>query len=206
MSFEKTQPVMNKKKPVKDPFVIFNHEKAENDDVDRKDVFYKLNTLYAITINPDDKHQCFSFPYVQRMQECRKHMYDILQTSVKGFHYELYMEISEPTHQYNDSGYPRVHYHGTIRFDTKESLRWWLLDKVRSFAHWTQTKVKNITDKDGWFDYCTKQYWLNEMKPLSNSHHSLLNGKSHSDLHPLLSCNSPVGELARPHSEVTASL
>lgn len=149
---------------------------SEDEDIT---TFYTLDRCYALTINPEDKYQHYSAIREERIQLSRQRLLEVFSDTPKGFHFEFYTEISEPTTGVRGNGCTRVHHHGTIMFTTKSSLIWWLTTKWNCFPGWTSIVCKPIEDKDVWHKYCTKQMWLIQRTPLSNTHNSLLNGRDY---------------------------
>lgn len=136
--------------------------------IENTKVFYKLKTYYAITINPDDKHQYFH-DGGQRFSNFINHANDYYFCRLKQneIDYVLHPEISEPRDNIQYAGSPRLHFHGVVYLKSKQSILHFLLQflvKVSSFAMY---KIEPLKDSYKWESYCKKQSFLG-FKPLSN--------------------------------------
>lgn len=142
---------------------------------DVKHPMLKRGVVYAITINPDDKHQYYKVPdplvqvWKERLEAFQKSwkttfykMFDMYETT-----YNMRIEISEPLD--GSDAVPRLHFHGIIRFDTDNAIMEFLLVNLRALKTMSRVKIKPIDDIEIWYNYCMKQSYL----PLGYLHHGL---------------------------------
>lgn len=123
------------------------NEKTHNTQPD----MLKLNTEYAITINPDDNLQCFDDSNrIHKVIVKTKRILYKLQCE-----YILYPEISHPMNTSRTSG-PRVHFHGVIKFDNIYQLIRWYDTSYTALKKSTYFDMDTIEDRPAWIKYCTK--------------------------------------------------
>ena len=98
--------------------------------------FYQLNTIYEITINPNDELQQISNVY--RLEKCYNSISQLISGDIK---IKLNTEISEKNvGTVKKDGkrvsipFNRIHFHGTIMFETKKQLLYFLLIKWTGFV------------------------------------------------------------------------
>ncbi len=122
----------------------------------KNEIFYKKHTTYAITINLNDKHQYFG--RVERMSLAHSFMYEQL------IHYKrigiiiiLHTELSEPKNSALSKNGPRVHFHGTIRFQSNKSVKQFLLLEWYKISRYAVLDIDTINDPSIWDSYCKKQ-------------------------------------------------
>lgn len=141
----------------------------------KMELFYKKNTIYSITINPDDKHQYYGS--LNRLEKVRGFVYEQL-LCLRGYHidYSIYMELSEPKsnaynkvtkRQQSPSG-PRYHYHGIIGFRSTLSVRRFLDTVMYNLSRWCIYDIDSIGDASIWKKYCKKQQHIIKQPPLTN--------------------------------------
>ncbi len=121
--------------------------------------YYKVNTMYAITINLIDKYQYHN--NINRFQKVR----NLLHETFMGWpgDYELHIECSEPRgmHTQGRTG-PRLHAHGTIQFKTNKHIARFLLINYYKLLRIASVDIDTISDLSVWKKYCTKQHiWKN---------------------------------------------
>lgn len=127
-----------------------------------KENFYQLKTLYSVTLNPEDSHQYYGEPPLDRIRKfhnfCNVNM---LQT---GGIYRMVIEISEPRDFQPQGKYkgPRLHMHGTIRFDDNDQLLHFLSYGYYMLTRWTSTKFDTTDGTPAWYNYCNKQHVVPE--------------------------------------------
>lgn len=124
----------------------------------------KVNTPYAITINPDDCHQYFN-KKDRRIRHINTYFVNHFFTKWKEtIDFQLFPEFSNPWRSYTASKYQnkhvRYHWHGVIFF--KDTSRWYeyLYNDLIKVA---QIEIDTIDDEKYWADYCTKN--KESMKP-----------------------------------------
>lgn len=139
------------------------------------DPAFKANTkllydkgVYALTINPDDKHQFVGKP--DRLSKFRNMMYEsLLCYSQYGIQYTMWIEISEPDSNVSCSLGPRLHLHGILKFCSKKAVRHFLLTEFYKLTRYSVIKLKPIDNIDQWLKYCTKQQHIMDTPMLSSS-------------------------------------
>lgn len=128
--------------------------------VEKTPVFYKINTPYAITINPNDQNQGLlcktAWSRMLKVSEMlEKHLEDAVPTII----YKLYMDISEPQ-EMNLNKAPRIHFHGIILFETHVAILEWLLivaSKLSRLCYIDIDTIKMDTENIlKWKNYCNK--------------------------------------------------
>lgn len=121
-----------------------------------KQCFYKKNTWYAITINPQDQHQYFGKE--QRFNAFKNFWNTQFLTfpSMK-IDYHFNIELSEPQKLMHNSGGPRLHMHGIIRFNTNHSIFKFLLNVLGELNKYGIIDIDTISDMKYWLAYITKQ-------------------------------------------------
>lgn len=120
------------------------------------------DTVYSITINPDDKHQYYQSPkanytsYKDRLKTFSKYWHNLF-TEMFSLHeidYYLCIECSEPIDKPTP---PRLHFHGWIRFNSVDAINEYLLINMRALQHVSNINIDTISDHEYWYDYCHKQ-------------------------------------------------
>lgn len=128
-------------------------------------VFFKKNNNYSITICPKDKYQYYS------KQNRLSKFNNLINELVISYHtnnidYLLYTELSEPRSKSVNG--PRLHIHGTLRFRTNRSIKWFLL-----YGYYNLTRIgiidfDTIADTLAWLQYCKKQQHIIKTYPITN--------------------------------------
>ncbi len=140
--------------------------------------FYDTNICYELTINPNDRNQ-----YIQDEFRYRKFINYWSLTFRKMANQEmeihLYPEISE-CQNLIDGKYPRIHFHGTIKFLSNYSISNFLLKYTYILSKASSVQLNNYRP-DYWDKYCLKQHKL--MKYLATT-------ENHS--YPLIYDNKPI--------------
>lgn len=113
---------------------------------------------YAITINPCDEVQFFSptclnsFTPAMRWQRVTDRLTEFMNNQ-DSFTFEIYFECSTPDH-YNRHVKSRIHCHGFINI---HDLPQFLLIDINRLGDWCDIKIKELTNEDGYRQYCLKQ-------------------------------------------------
>ncbi len=116
-------------------------------------IFYNEKDTYEITINPDDNNQCLKDEFRYRL---------VLNKFSKLFQYmanqgillNLYPEISEV--QCINDKFPRIHFHGTLRFASRYAVGLFLLKYAYMLSQRCNTQINEFRP-DYWPLYCKKQ-------------------------------------------------
>lgn len=129
---------------------------------------YKIDTYYAITIQPDDKIQFCGTDHMARINKFRQYYYSMFQDYKAPYYINI--EISEPLGSLpNKSVGPRLHIHGIIKFNTKKQILKFLLVQMHTILKQARLEISEINDKTAWWKYIHKQKLLpKEYKTLSN--------------------------------------
>lgn len=106
-----------------------------------------IHSIYTLTINPENKLQCFNSH--TRVNDCLKELDHVL-FYIKNC--ELYPELSKTG---------RLHYHGTIWFNSTDEIINFYLNLPHTLKKCT-IEIDTISNKDVWDDYCTKQIRFHE--------------------------------------------
>lgn len=135
-------------------------------------IFYKKDTYYSVTINPEDKFQYMGT--ADRFKRFRSLMYELfISLSAQHISYKFRIELSEPRTNKFGSG-PRYHVHGWILFKSNHSI-WQFLDNT--FYRWTRighVDIDSIEDLDKWEKYMSKQSHIFKVSPILSSDHDKL--------------------------------
>lgn len=128
---------------------------------------YKKEVKYALTINPDDT--CQFFKRTSRIARWRQASSDkMAMLDGRGIHYELWPDISTPTNS-GKHKVPRLHWHGTIEFTTNLAILYWLL-LWHDMEQWCHIDLDTIENMGVWLAYCKKtMHILGPIRPLKNS-------------------------------------
>lgn len=104
----------------------------------------QTNTLYAITINPNDDYQCWN--NIDRIKDfISKTKSTILNINKDTAYLELYLELS-PT--------GRLHYHGYLKLHEKINFYTNMIHKLQHIAH---VDIDTLDDSGKWEEYVLKQ-------------------------------------------------
>lgn len=104
--------------------------------------------MYSITLNPNDKRQFFNCS--DRIEKLTKFMEDLL-LEVPNIDFVLHMEVSRTG---------RLHFHGTIKFNTKESIKHFFVIQIHDWLEVLHIDIDNLLDPVIWTTYCTKSRHL----------------------------------------------
>ncbi len=123
-----------------------------------------LNTVYEITLNPNDKHQYFGndLRHIKSRQDIQQLMESL---NVK---YLLYQEISIQQHSNPTLPQNRLHYHGIIKVTNPFEFTLTGMYKMTRLVDYQLNPFRSE-----WLDYCTKQRYL--YNTVSNVKQSLSN-------------------------------
>lgn len=103
-----------------------------------------LKTKYSFTLNPNDKRQYFDCTdRIEKLTEFMEH--ELLE--IPNVDIDMHMEISR-------NG--RLHFHGTISFNTIDSIKHFYVVKMHPWQQFCNLVIETITDKDKWEEYCKK--------------------------------------------------
>ncbi len=136
------------------------------------EVFYKSNTKYEITINPNDKHQFHGNS--RRLELWIMDMQKLITTAFDnyGIMYKLYWECSEPRsinkEDRKKSSGSRLHFHGYFLCPNDVVMGNYLLQSVYKLSRWSDVQV-NEYRPDYWPKYVSKQGKI--IKALAKSYH-----------------------------------
>lgn len=131
-----------------------------------KTPFYKTNTFYSITINPDNNHQGNLKQGAHgRMVQVKTLLWDVFNKYPEIYHI-LHLDISEPTSI--RPSYPRIHFHGVILFRTNIAIRLWLVEVLYKLKNWCNIDIDTISDIKIWESYCKKYDHITNIPPLNN--------------------------------------
>lgn len=106
----------------------------------------EINKEYTFTLNPSDKYQYWDNTMDDRIKKSVDHCNKILRTygSMK---VKLHMDFSRTG---------RIHWHGTIRFPSTESIKIFYLKYFHELQEEHQIEMDTIEDIEKWNEYCTK--------------------------------------------------
>lgn len=126
---------------------------------------YELNKPYALTINPNDKHQgLLCSKYRGRLALVRKYIMDII--SDYKIPLLLHLDISQPSEI--NKNIPRIHYHGVVLFRTNEHIMQFQLELLRQLSSISYIKIKPIDDIKLWSEYCQKYDRITNIQAINN--------------------------------------
>lgn len=125
----------------------------------------ELGVDYALTISPKDDLQFFGQNSNNRVISFMEAMTPICYKNIYADYYKLVMEISKGG---------RLHFHGWIRWDDKDSLKTFFLTikKLQNVGTYAikPMSATDISDKyKTWSDYVFKQKWLWDNKYIINN-------------------------------------
>lgn len=132
---------------------------------------------FSITINPEEQYEQDPERLEKIVKRVRRKMDNL------SLQYILHAELSSPSSPTKHK-YPRVHFHGIIRFENaKQIKRWYTMDyfKLADIGYFEIDQLNNPTI---WYTYCTKEDDIMRaittphiIKSLRHPEHKLLNGK-----------------------------
>lgn len=129
----------------------------------------QIDTLYSITINPDDCHQYYGFP--DRMDKLHKYWSKYFEKF--SWRYNLYAEFSNPS---NSKSFPRYHFHGLILFKSYKQLQRWYTRIQFELAKVAYFDFDTYDHTEHWKIYCRKSQ---DVMPLICEHDT-----HYTSLHP----------------------
>ncbi len=131
----------------------------------KKDIFYKVNKLYSLTINFNDNHQ---FPRIDNPFRKASKLSELIHEYIddEDVRYLLHFDISEPR-EMKLGTYPRIHLHGCIKFKTTNGIRNWLLKSCRLLSQIAYMQIDTIGENvDIWQQYCSKYDHITNFMPI----------------------------------------
>lgn len=103
----------------------------------------KIDTEYAITINPSDEHQYF------RSSDRLKDFTNFWQTYIQNLQCDLVLHLEV-------SKLGRLHWHGLIKFPKQQNINNFYLNDIHNLTLRSMQLIKPITDSGKWQEYCQK--------------------------------------------------
>lgn len=126
----------------------------------------KIGKAYALTLAGSNKAQFQNLSFVDRYKKCRNlHCKLLSEFQINEISYYFVEELSIP----KDSNISRYHLHGYIVFQSEDAILYFLLEFLSGIADRFQWKLKEVTDRQGWFDYCHKQNLLGSIHNLAET-------------------------------------
>ncbi len=132
------------------------------------EIFYRVNKIYSITINPNDKHQFTHIVnYYNRIKKVKSFVRECF--GDEGIHFCLHLDISEPR-QLKKGTYPRIHFHGVIMFKNKEAILSWLVHTSIMLSQMAYVDIDSLDpiSKNKWFKYCMKYDHITNVMPIQH--------------------------------------
>lgn len=137
------------------------------DEKSTHELTYKIGTVLAVSINPDDKVQQFlTKDRVSDFYTYYKSKFERMDP--KHFDHWFRIEISEPIGTVTSEG-PRLHLHGVIKLKTRIGVYKWLIDIMPDLLQHARLQIDQCPPEriPGWLKYCIKQaeivpdnFWL----------------------------------------------
>lgn len=120
----------------------------------------ETNTLYSLTLNPDDQHQSIGkATYKERLTRVRQQHAKLFENcGLEQTYYYFREEISIP----ENNTMPRYHLHGFIYFETEEAILYYLLELMKKVSLSHMYSFKKVDNFEKWWDYCNKQNLLKD--------------------------------------------
>lgn len=139
------------------------------------EIFYKPDTLYAITIAPNDQNQFLKKDITHRTfcdTKCRidmvyKHLKRKLYKYEGSLNFLLHLDISEP--KVINKNLPRLHWHGIFSFNNNEDILYWLLEILPDLHLIGIIDIDSIDDIKHWEKYCKKYDHITNVIPIKNN-------------------------------------
>jgi hypothetical protein len=130
-------------------------------------VFYDVNKLYSITLNPCDQQQGFrSRDRLREVISFTEQLMDkVTRRCCSKMCYTLYTELSEPIDSHKSES-SRVHFHGVLLFKDTISIKMFLLYGYRLLCQHLYVNIDTITDLQAWINYCFKQQFIINKPPI----------------------------------------
>lgn len=119
-----------------------------------KTPFYVINRWYSITINPEDRYQCWASEnrYLNFRRWFRAECLEIFPLPLV---YVGNIELSEPRNL-NESKGPRLHFHGMFKFTDNAQIFKFLLLGLNRAARMGHVDIDTVGDLPTWIKYCRK--------------------------------------------------
>lgn len=137
--------------------------------------FYDTNSVYAITIQPDNDHQRLSKKYsvYSRISNYYSDVFNCFDKENEDtFPYYFVMEVSEPKGSLQKGIGARLHHHGIVMFNNSDDILTYSLKTLREMNEMGRVHIKKIYDRDSftnWWKYIHKQHVIpNARRILSN--------------------------------------
>jgi len=105
-----------------------------------------LNTLYTFTISPNDDYQFWNDKESERLKKATNHMKYIMRQHINVC---LWLQVDV-------SRNGRIHWHGTICFKYRTSLKEFYSEIIHELLTKHQIEMDTIKDLDIWTTYCNK--------------------------------------------------
>lgn len=107
-------------------------------------LFYEINKFYEITINPCNEFQNTLEPF--RFKRVHENMKDVFKKLFRKKYYEYYFvpEISEPKFSNKSGSYPRIHYHGIIKYKSPTSVVGFLLSTFHKLREISSFQLNHL--------------------------------------------------------------
>lgn len=141
--------------------------KEEQENGQEKDplgLFFKPNTFYEVTINPDMQH----YGRVDRIHRVVRSFTKCIDKFREHCEFEFYPELSEVRYGNKNRGNPsRWHYHGWIKFKHELGIGEFLLNVQPALQNYSDYSI-NAFRADHWSAYIVKQSSI--MKPLCKAY------------------------------------
>ena len=148
----KTQPAVSRKVCEKGPEDGVGHTKP--DGPPGQPIFYQLDTLYSVTMNPCDMNQFILKP--DRRAKIKAMYRSIMETC--NCRYYLKLEFSEPRGMRTKDFFgPRLHFHGVIKFTNKEQLIMFMMETYHRLCKVGTFDIDTCPTPKEFYDYIHKQ-------------------------------------------------
>lgn len=130
-------------------------EKSASDSSELK---YREGDILAVSINPDDKLQCYlNKDRYNSFREYYSKKFDRLDNPTM-YDYWFRIELSEPIGTVTGEG-PRLHLHGIVILKTKMAVFNWLYLVMPDLLQHARMEIHHCQPEgiEGWIRYCNKQ-------------------------------------------------
>lgn len=115
----------------------------------------QVDVKYTLTLCPDDSLQFWNANEIQRLERSQDYIRSLLLNLGKNTDINIWLEVSRTG---------RIHYHGTIMFASKNSVKTFFLTKIHKIQDHFKIEIDTISDMDEWLDYCQKSFDLWNIK------------------------------------------
>lgn len=127
----------------------------KNPENPKPDFTFKPNTIYEITICPDNDHQGYTLKQTKpRYQHWRQKMVKIIRKTLNGTLYWLHPEVSHSQSSHKGK-YPRLHLHGIILFPDFPAQYDFLINNYRELTNCGLIQF-NPYREEHWLTYINK--------------------------------------------------